>query len=160
MVFSTNCYIRFFDSTALLFCFTTFAGTAHVSFINGHNGLLRNYNIIKVEVSFLHFLFLFFEILSPLMWNFMFDMWTLSISLIICWNVCLSKIEMCFPDLFDLFLDLFLILSPGAVRVPLFNGLSSLLIERYKAIRVNSFRLLGRKVNHLIIVNCFWTYLK
>ena len=67
---------------------------------------------------------------------------------------------MCFPDLFDLFLDLFLILSPGAVRVSLFYGLSSLLIERHKAVRVNSFRLLGRKVNHLIIVNCFWTYLK
>ena len=63
----TNCYVRLFDSAALLLCLSTFTWTAHVSFINGHNGLLRNDNIIKVEVTFLHFLFLLFEILSPLM---------------------------------------------------------------------------------------------
>ena len=67
---------------------------------------------------------------------------------------------MSFPDFFDLLFDLFLVLSSGAIGISLINGLSSLLIERHKAVRVNSIGLLGRKVDHLIIVNCLWTYLK
>ena len=67
---------------------------------------------------------------------------------------------MSFPDFFDLLFDLFLVLSPGAIGISLINRLGSLLIERHKAVRVNSIRLLRRKVDHLIIVNCLWTYLE
>ena len=65
LALSTDSNVRLFDSAALLL-FSPF-WTAHVSFINGHNRLLRNNNIIEVEVSFLHLLFLLFKALSPLM---------------------------------------------------------------------------------------------
>lgn len=67
---------------------------------------------------------------------------------------------MCFPDFFDLLFDLFLVFSPGTIGISLINGLSSLLIERDKAIWVNGIGLLRRKIDHLIIVNCLRTNLQ
>ena len=128
MAFCTDCNVRFFYRKALSLGNRSSARTTHISLINGHDWFLCNDNIIEIEISLLHLLFLLLQILSTFMRNFMLDMWALRIRLIISRNVSLPKIKMRFPDFFDLLFNLFLVFGPDPIWISLVYRFSCLLV--------------------------------
>ena len=104
--------------------------TAHVGLICRHYWLGRNHGIIEVKISLLHLLFLFFQRLSSFPSYFMLDMRTLSIGLIISWNVLLPKLKVRFSNFFHLLFKLLLILSSSSI------GVVSSVLDRFSSLFV------------------------
>lgn len=121
-------HVWFLYCTAFLFCLSIFWWAAHISFINWHHWLLRNDDIIEIDISLLHLELLFFEIFAWLTSDLMSNMWPLCISLIINRYLSLPEVKVCLSYLFDLFFNLFLVVYSFTVRISLIDGFSSLLV--------------------------------